>query len=234
MIEMQIPERSKEATRALPMPHKASQYGLNISPANFANAFCQVRDCVELNPQNALLVGIGTNITPILLRVKYGIQVTTLDIDSEFEPDIVGSVSDMQMFHDKQFDVAIVSHVLEHLPFSLFFKSLCEIGRVSKHALIYLPYGGRHVELKLSLAQRIRELNLEVWIPPYHRSVSGEERILQGGEHYWEIGYRGFSRRKIREIMKKNFTILKEYQNKEWKYSLNYVLRSCPSCDSVR
>ena len=33
----------------------------------------------------------------------------------KFKPDVVGSVHDMSMFGDLQFDVAIASHVLEHL-----------------------------------------------------------------------------------------------------------------------
>jgi len=54
--------------------------------------------------------------------------VQTVDIDAEYQPDHVASVHQMDMLADGQFDVAVASHVLEHLPFSLFRASLAELA----------------------------------------------------------------------------------------------------------
>ncbi len=209
----------------LPMPHDAKEYSRKYSLTNFINAYYQIRDCLNYAPSKVLLVGVGVGLETIILREKFGILVSTIDIDSGFSPDFIGSVHSMEMFSDMQFDVAIVSHVLEHLPFSFFSTSLKELARVAKHAIIYLPYGGRHLEWKFSYAQRCREFSFKLTIPPL-KKTTGELRELQNGEHYWECGYRNFSVMKISRIISNYFEIDGCYQNPDWKYSINFKLTS--------
>jgi hypothetical protein len=208
-----------------PMPHDAEEYAHKYSLTHFINSYYQIRDCLSYAPKHVLVIGVGVGLEPILLRNKFGIEVITLDIDSGFKPDCVGSVHMMPMFSDLQFDVCIVSHVLEHLPFRYFEESLREIARIARHAVIFLPYGGRHLEWKFSYAQRFREYKLALTIPPL-RKISGESLDLQQGEHYWECGYRNFDVKKITAIMARYFSIDACYHNPEWKYSINFNLSS--------
>ena len=133
-----------------PMPVSGQEYAGNFSFTNFVNLYYQVRDALCYSPRSVLIVGVGVGLEPSLLRSRFGMEVTTFDIDPVFGVDQVGSVHDMAMFSDGKFDLCIASHVLEHLPFEYFEIALQEIARVSSHALVYLPYGVRFFEFKFA------------------------------------------------------------------------------------
>lgn len=206
-----------------PMPESAASYAERFSLTNFINAYYQVRDCLAYAPATVLLVGVGVGLERSLLRDRFGLEVTTLDIDAGFQPDYLGSVHEMPMFTPKQFDVAIAAHVLEHLDFRYFTPALAELARVAHHALLYLPYGGRHPELRL----RGLSTHLDCWLrcsfAPGKR-IDGTQPVLCGGEHYWECGYRGFEVSRLRHIIEQYFIVDECYQNPEWRYSLNFRL----------
>lgn len=207
------------------MPVDAEVYRSDVSLTHFINGYYQVRDALSFAPRRVLVVGVGVGIEPILFREKYGLEVTTLDIDERFGPDVLGSVHDLSAFEAGRFDVAIASHVLEHLPFPYFEDALRELARVARNAVVYLPYGGRHLEWRFTYAQRFREYALKVRIPPLRR-VTGRSLDLQSGEHYWEVGFPGFSVAEITRVITRYFTIKASYQNPDWKYSYNFVLIS--------
>lgn len=208
-----------------PMLEDAKVYATRYSLTNFINAYYQIRDCMQYQPCKILIVGVGVGLEPIILRDKFALQISTLDIDPSFNTDHVGSIHDLRMFQVQEFDVVIVSHVLEHLPFKYFEPSLKEIGRVSKHALLYLPFGGRHPELKFTGLIRFLNFTMRFTLPPLKR-IDGTKPELCGGQHYWECGYRGFEVKKIRELISKHFIIDYMYHNQDWSFSLNFRLTS--------
>lgn len=206
------------------MPLDVQKFASAYSQTNFLNAYYQIRDVLSYQPKRILIIGVGVGLEPIILRHKFKLDVSTLDIDNEFQPDYVGSVHQMDMFSSQQFDAVIASHVLEHLPFSYFptcLKELC----VAKHAVIYLPYAGRNLEWKFTWSQRYREYSIKLHIPPKGR-ISGQQRELQQGYHYWECGYPDFSVKTISSMIDKYFLIDCMYHNQDWKYSMNFRLTS--------
>lgn len=206
-----------------PMPVEAAEYARSLSVTGFVNAYYQLRDVLSYHPRRVLIVGVGVGLEPLVLREKFGLEVTTLDVDARFGPDVVGSVHDMGAFSDGQFDVVVASHVLEHLPFAYFDRCVDELARVARHAVVYLPYAGRHLELKLTWAQRVREWAARLRIPPFGR-ISGNELELQEGHHYWEVGFRGFSPAALSRRLSRRFTIDRRYHNRDWSYSINFLL----------
>lgn len=208
-----------------PMPVSGREYAGQFSVTNFINLYYQVRDALCYSPRSVLVVGVGVGLEPALLRNRFGMDVTTYDIDPEFGVDQIGSVHEMPMFSAGQFDLCIVSHVLEHLPFQYFETALQEIARVSRHALVYLPYGVRFLELKFIRAQRQKEYGFSFTLRRW-RKIDGTKPELCGGAHYWEVGYRNFEAWRIRETMSKYFIVDSMYHNRDWTYSINFRLTS--------
>lgn len=224
---MKMLKTSRNTSAAVPQPHPmpvdAESYEKALSITTFINAYYQIRDILTYSPKKVLVIGVGVGLEPLILRSKFSIDVTTLDIDARFKPDDVGSVHDLRLYRDKQFDVVVASHVLEHLPFSYFDTCLDELARVGHHAIIYLPYAGRKLELRLVYAQRVRECSLRLTVPPLAR-ISGNSPVLQAKQHYWECGYRGFSVAEISRRISRRFRIDERYRNRDWAYSVNFRL----------
>lgn len=199
---------------SMPVDKKSWLSLLHIS--NFHNTYYQYRDirlCTE--GRKILLVGPGQGLEVAVLRSR-GYEVLTYDIDAEFKPDRVGSVHDLSEFKAREFDIVIASHVLEHMSFAFFDQALQEIARVGQHALIYLPYAGRHYQAFG-----------RIWnISPFWRETSLEKPLHSAGQHFWEIGLKGYSRSFVQEQIARRFEILDAYQNPYWMVSMNFVLRS--------
>jgi len=210
------------------MPVDRDEWFKKIGLSNFANAYYQFRDISTYceNTNKVLEVGPGQGLTSQLLRWK-GYEVTTLDVDDTFHPDVVGSVHDLSRFTDGAFDVAIVSHVLEHIPISMLAQSLAELSRVAKYALIYLPVAGnRHSQVRVIPGFRGLDISFIFDIFNYFRKPTGEEAIFCQGQHYWEIGYRGFRVGDTLRRFEPFYDVLNHYRNKDWNPSYNFVLKS--------
>lgn len=196
----------------------ADSYRARLGLTNFINAHAQIRDCMRFAPHKVLIIGGGAGLEAAILR-SWNIEVTVMDIDPALNPDVLGSVDNLSMFADKQFDVAIVSHVLEHLPYEYFDRCLSEIARVSKHALIYLPFACLVPELRFSI-EPIFVKRIRLRIPLFWKNHKFN------GEHYWEIGVKGHSLSKTRQAIAQHFDIVADYHNWDWKYSYNFVVKS--------
>lgn len=193
----------------------AANYRHRLGLTNFINAHYQIRDCLRFKPMKVLIIGVGTGIEKAILS-QLGITVTTLDIDPELHPDVVGSAHDLSMFSKGEFDVVIASHVLEHLPFSLFERCLQQIATVGKHAIIYLPIACLTPEIAFGVRPlfltKLRLVLTFFW-----------KTYRFNGEHYWEIGTKGYPVRRIIDMMKRYFQIVEHYHNPEWHYSYNFI-----------
>lgn len=210
------------APAAMPVDKRAWLADLNIS--NFHNVYFQYRDARATigDRGKILIVGPGQGLGVAVFRSR-GYEVATYDIDPEIGPDHVGSVHDMKAFSKRQFDLVIASHVLEHMSWALFADSLRELARVAGHALVYLPYAGRHIDLAL---RNVRDRHLRVNLPPFWRRPSLQRPLFAGGQHFWEIGVWGISRGKVQKAMERHFEVVDAYQNPYWLVSMNFVLRS--------
>lgn len=105
---------------------------------------------------------------------------------------------------DDSYDVVCAFQVLEHLPYEQFNLALHELARVSrKHVLLSLPHFGPsfRIFIKIPLFPELR----------YAFKFPYPIKHNWNGQHYWEIGKRGYSPHKIRRVIEKKFLIKKEY-----------------------
>ena len=208
------------------MPVDRAAWKRELHLSNFTNSYYQYRDVQRCGDgRRLLIVGPGQGLDTHIFKWR-GYDVTTFDIDDTFGPDILGSVHDMHMFADGQFDVVIASHVLEHLALAYLDRALEEIARVGRCALIYLPVAGRHAQLRA--VPGFRNIDLSVVIDLFNYFGKPDGRVSQycQGQHFWEIGRRGFSVRQVRRRLARRFEILDHYRNRDWTPSYNFVLRS--------
>lgn len=209
----------------MPLDREAWKRQFHLS--QFVNTYYQCRDLNECigSTGNVLIIGPGAGLDALVMRWK-GYKVTTFDIDKTFSPDVLGSCHDMPMFKTGEFDAVIASHVLEHLPLHLLDCALSEISRIGRFAIIYLPVAGRHAQISLKPNIRGRHLSLVMDLFPYWERPSGDCLNYGGGQHYWEIGYRGFNVKDLIRRFTDHFRIIRHYRNKDWLPSYNFILQS--------
>lgn len=210
----------------VPAPTISQDWAARLDLSNFVNAYYQYRDVQSLpDCKTVLIVGPGQGLPTVVLKWR-GYEVTTLDIESSLAPDDVGSVHDLSRYEPGQFDVLIASHVLEHLPASYLDQALAQIARTARYALIYLPVHGVYGQVRLSSNFRGFDqallLTLSKW---FEQPVEDIPRYMSG-QHYWEIGLKGFRVRDILIRLKSHFQVLRTYRNKDWLPSHNFVLKS--------
>ncbi len=217
----------QESPRPDVMPLDREAWANELHLSNFVNSYYQYRDVTKwIGAQpSVLIIGPGQGLDTQVLRWRK-CRVTTFDIDQTFNPDVIGSCHDMSMFGDAQFDVVIASHVLEHLPLAYLEAALSELARVGRHAIVYLPVAGRHALLRLIPGFKGINWASVIDLRRFWDRPDGARAKYCGGQHYWEIGYRGFRLDDICRRFEAHFDLLEQYRNKDWLPSHNFVMRS--------
>ena len=208
------------------MPVDREKWAGELHLSNFVNTYYQYRDlqlCGDV--KKILIIGPGQGLdTQVLKWRKY--EVTTFDIDETFNPDVIGSVHDLSMFDDGSFDVVIASHVLEHLAVPYLDRCLEELARVSRYSLIYLPVAGRHFQWRLKMDLKGIDLSCIFDLFNYFHRPDGITPRYCSGQHYWEIGMKGYRVKDMTRRLSKYFKVLSNYRNKDWSPSHNFILKS--------
>ena len=208
------------------MPVDREKWAGELHLSNFLNTYCQYRDIQSCGDvKNLLIIGPGQGLdTQVLKWRKY--EVTTFDIDKTFNPDVIGSVHNLSLFDNGSFDVIVASHVLEHLAVPYLDRCLSELARVGRYCLVYLPVAGRHFQLRLKMD--IKGIDLSYIFDLFnffHRPDGVTPRYCQG-QHFWEIGMRGFRVSDLVRRFEKQFEVIQHYRNRDWNPSYNFIMKS--------
>lgn len=165
------------------------------SKERFCNYWHQINEIQKLDPETILEIGVGNRFVYEYLKKRKS-HIYSMDIDRKLNPDTIGSLIEMP-FADDSFDVVLCCEVLEHIPYDFFGKAMKEIYMVSKgYVIISLPDATRSYKIDIQLPP-IRRIRKVVTFPKCRKP----EHIFDG-EHYWEIGKKGYSLRRIVEDMK--------------------------------
>jgi ubiquinone/menaquinone biosynthesis C-methylase UbiE len=166
----------------------------------------QINEIIKLEPRNVLEIGIGNGIVSKYLA-NHGVDITTMDIDERLKPDEVGSILDIP-FSCNRFDVIGCFEVLEHVPYPKFDKALKELKRVTNEFVILsVPDITRVYRFNLELPTNY-EIKKLITLPRLKRPNHEFD-----GEHYWEIGKKGYSLNTVIEDMKRvGFEVLNTFR----------------------
>lgn len=181
----------------------------------------QITSTLKYNPKSVLIVGEGDGIVQGILN-KQVEEVHSLDIAADLNPDYVASVLEINSVLERKYDVIICCQVLEHIPLNKLDSALHNLRQRCSHLILSLPYC--HFNL-LSLNIRLPKglsLNLSLKIPKFYK------RWQFDGEHYWEIGTKGVSQRKISTILDRHFKQYRKFFSRFNSYHLFYELESKP------
>ncbi|MEI6970795.1 MAG: methyltransferase domain-containing protein [bacterium] len=193
-----------------------------LNEGRFVDYHYAYRLAMDDRPSRVLEIGPGNGLLSWLLR-KSGCNVTTLDIDPSVCPDVLGSVEAVP-FRDSAFDAVVCVEVLEHLPLDSFAAAMKEIRRVTRRrCVLSLPHVGRYW-MFLGQLPLVGNVCGSIHLPQLH-----PPDFTDHPEHYWSIGTRGASDRKIdRSLMAAGFIIRRSFRplaNKCHKFFLLEVAR---------
>lgn len=179
--------------------------------------YYQIKKTLLLEPKRVLEIGPGDGIYGWYLK-KNGIHYESVDHADDITSDHKAELGKEPLpLPDDSFDVVSAFQVLEHLPFDQFDGVLRELSRVSsRYVFLDIPQYGFHLNLAFKLPM----------LPymAFHAVFPRPKKHVFDGFHYWEIGKRGYSRSKVREIILRHFKIVEEFSIFEKPSERFYVL----------
>ena len=182
-----------------------SHYGFNRYgfEGRFVSYFWQLKEVLDLNPKSILEVGVGDKVFGDFIKNNTAVSYTSLDVAEDLKPDVVGSILQLP-FVDKSVDVTCAFEVLEHLPFEQFDKAMGELVRVARtHVVISVPHFGPMLSFSFKIPF-LPAVQLAVKIPyPKQHTFNGQ--------HYWELGKKGYPVSRVREALSKHGRVVKNF-----------------------
>jgi SAM-dependent methyltransferase len=169
----------------------------------FVSYYYQLREVLKQSPHSVLEVGVGDKVFGNFLKSNTVVSYTSVDIAEDLKPDVVGSILDLP-FAEKSFDVVCAFEVLEHLPFENVERAVEELSRVARNAVVMsVPHFGPMLSfsLKIPFVPQIC-LAFKVPFPKTH---------LFNGQHYWELGKKGYPASRLKKVLQKHGRIAKEF-----------------------
>ena len=182
----------------------------------FVSYYWQLKEVLALNPGSILEVGAGDRVFGNFIKDNTGVSYTCVDIAEDLRPDVVGSVTALP-FPDKSYDVACAFEVLEHLPFEQFDEAVSELARVARtHVVISIPHFGPALSfsLKIPFLPQLR-FAFKIPFPKRHEF---------NGQHYWELGKRGYSTSLVRQKLSADGDIVRDFVPFNSEYHHFFVL----------
>ncbi len=203
----------KEQSQVPATHYKFNHYD---NPERFSSYWQQLDLILAENPSNILEIGVGSGVIGSYLKNNSKSIYHSFHIAEDLKPDYVGNIKSLP-FKDNIYDAVCAFEVLEHLPFKDFSNCLKELGRVSKKIVILsLPHFGPTLKLNFKLPfLKERKLMVKLPWPKTHKF---------NGQHYWEIGKKGFSTSEILKILRNDFIVKKHFVSFDNPYHHFFVL----------
>lgn len=169
----------------------------------FVSYYWQLREVLSRQPASVLEVGVGDKVFGNFIKHNTRVTYTSVDIAGDLHPDHIGSITAIPL-PDKSVDIACAFEVLEHIPFEEFDRAMAELVRVARrYIVVSVPHFGPMLSfsIKIPLLPYIH-LACKIPYPKEHRF---------NGQHYWEIGKRGYPTSLIRQKLSRHGKIVSDF-----------------------
>ncbi len=155
-------------------------FGRYLARPRWNSLWNQLDEVKRLAPESVLEIGPGPGVFKANAQV-FGLNIETVDIDPELNPDHLASVTDLP-FADNSYDLVCAFQVLEHMPYEETLKAFAEMVRVSrKNVVLSLPDALKVWCFRIDLpgfATHEFMMRKPFWKPVPHEF---------DGQHYWEL-----------------------------------------------
>jgi hypothetical protein len=197
----------------------SSQY---LSKERFISYHHQSRLLFSLGNEvkNVLEIGIFNSLlTEILRQSNY--NVTTADIDPSLKPDIILDLTENFTLPKDKFDAIVLFQVLEHFPYEKSELALQKLATFTKkYLVISIPNATEYLSLQIKTSFLLKARHLLWEIPKFWTTIP-----LCVDEHYWEMGLKGYPKKRILEsVAKAGLTIKEEYVDPTFPYHYFLIL----------
>lgn len=149
-----------------------------------------------------------------------GIVLTTADLDSSLQPDVVADITALP-FPNASFDVVTAYEILEHMPYEKSLRGMQELQRVSSEWVIISLPNAMHAFRFAATIPRVgymqKVISIPAIVPPSHPYAKS---------HEWEIGIKGYAYANVvADIVGSGFTLVRSYRVYENPYHQFFILR---------
>lgn len=187
-----------------------------ITKQRWTSLWHQLNEVSLLKPESILEIGPGPG-TFKLNALNVGLNVETVDLDPELEPDHVASATNLP-FEDQSYDLVCAFQMLEHLPYDISLQAFNEMIRVTKkNIVISLPDAKTVWEYQIYLPK----LGSYSFFIPKPR-LKPQEHIFDG-EHYWEINKNNYPLNRIIADFSENIRLIKTFRVNQNPYHRFFV-----------